>query len=71
MRRVGSSRDTSRREKGAARGATLPSEFVVYPRIAGHGPTPFAGLSQHVELTLVDRVELGSGTVALRYSLVG
>jgi hypothetical protein len=42
-------------------------EFVVHPTIAGHGPTPFAGLSQHVDLKLVDRLELGSGAVALRY----
>ena len=42
-------------------------EFVVHPRIAGHGPTLFAGLSKPVDLKLVDRVELGSGAVALRY----
>jgi hypothetical protein len=27
----------------------------------------FAGLSKHVDLQLVDRVELGSGAVAMRY----
>ena len=42
-------------------------EFVVHPRLAGHGPTLFAGLSRHVDLTLVSRQELGSGAVALRY----
>jgi dihydrofolate reductase len=42
-------------------------EFVVQPRLAGHGPTPFAGLSRYVELKLVDRLELSSGAVALRY----
>jgi riboflavin biosynthesis pyrimidine reductase len=42
-------------------------EFVVHPRIAGHGPTLFAGLSKWVDLKLVDRLELGSGQVALRY----
>ena len=42
-------------------------EFVVHPRLAGHGPTLFAGLSKHVDLRLVSRLELGSGTVALRY----
>ena len=42
-------------------------EFVIHPRIAGHGPTPFAGLSKHVALELVDRLELGSGAVAMRY----
>lgn len=42
-------------------------EFVVQPRIAGHGPTPFAGLARYVELKLVDRIELSSGAMALRY----
>jgi dihydrofolate reductase len=42
-------------------------EFVVHPRVAGHGPTLFAGLSKHVDLKLVSRLELGSGAVALRY----
>ena len=42
-------------------------EFIVHPRIAGHGPTLFAGLSKHVDLKLVRRLELGSGAVAMRY----
>src|ERR671916_1480708 len=42
-------------------------EFVVHPRIAGHGPTPFAGLSTYVDLQLVSRLEFGSGAVAMRY----
>jgi len=42
-------------------------EFVVHPRVAGHGPTLFAGLSKHVDLTLVSRQEFGSGAVAIRY----
>jgi len=42
-------------------------EFVVHPRIAGHGPTLLAGLSTHVDLKLVGRLEFGSGVVALRY----
>jgi len=42
-------------------------EFVVHPRLAGHGPTLFAGLSKHVDLRLVSRVEFGSGAVAMRY----
>ena len=42
-------------------------EFVVHPRLAGHGPTLFAGLSPHVDLQLVSRQEFGSGVVALRY----
>jgi len=42
-------------------------EFVVQPRLAGHGPTLFAGLSQHIDLRLVSRLEFGSGAVAMRY----
>jgi len=42
-------------------------EFIVHPRIIGHGPTLFAGLSKYVDLKLVGRAELGSGAVALRY----
>lgn len=42
-------------------------EFVVHPRLAGRGPTVFAGLSKHVDLKLVDRQEYASGAVALRY----
>ena len=44
-------------------------ELVVHPRIAGHGPTLFAGLSKRVDLKLVSRVEFGSGAVAMRYEL--
>ena len=42
-------------------------EFVVQPRLAGHGPTVFAGLSKHVDLKLVSRLEFASGAVAMRY----
>jgi dihydrofolate reductase len=42
-------------------------EFVVHPRLVGHGPTLFAGLSKHVDLKLVDRLALDSGAVAMRY----
>ena len=42
-------------------------EFIVHPRVAGHGPTLFAGLSKHVDLKLVSRLEFGSGAVAMRY----
>lgn len=42
-------------------------EFLVQPRLAGHGPTLFAGLSKYVDLKLVGRREFGSGAVALRY----
>jgi dihydrofolate reductase len=42
-------------------------EFVVQPRLAGHGPTLFAGLSKPVDLRLVSQLEFGSGAVAMRY----
>jgi dihydrofolate reductase len=42
-------------------------EFVVHPRIAGHGPTLFAGLSTPIDLKLVSRLEFASGAVAMRY----
>jgi dihydrofolate reductase len=62
----------------ATGGVTLPQalaeldlideyEIVVHPRIAGHGRTLFAGLSKHVELKLVSRLEFASGAVAMRY----
>ncbi|PWC03056.1 dihydrofolate reductase family protein [Agromyces badenianii] len=59
-------------------GVTLPTalaelglideyEFVVQPRVAGHGPTLLAGLSKPLSLTLVGREEFSSGAVAMRY----
>ncbi|MGH7726967.1 MAG: dihydrofolate reductase family protein [Candidatus Eiseniibacteriota bacterium] len=42
-------------------------EFVVHPRLAGHGPTLFAGLSRVIDLKLVSRREFASGVVAMRY----
>jgi dihydrofolate reductase len=42
-------------------------EFVVHPRLAGHGPTLFAGLAKHVDLKLVSRLGFRSGAVAMRY----
>lgn len=45
-------------------------EFVVHPRLAGHGPTLFAGLSNYIDLKLVSRLEFGSGAVAMRYKAV-
>jgi len=42
-------------------------EFVVHPRLTGHGPTLFAGLSKWVDLKLVSRLEFRSGAVAMRY----
>ena len=42
-------------------------EFVVHPRVVGHGPTLFSGLSRPLDLRLVSRVEFGSGAVAMNY----
>jgi dihydrofolate reductase len=44
-------------------------ELIVHPRIAGHGPTLFAGLSKRIDLKLVNRLEFGSGAVAMQYEL--
>ena len=43
-------------------------EFVVHPRIVGEGPALFAGLSKPLDLTLVGRLELPSGAVAMRFA---
>ena len=42
-------------------------EFVIHPRLAGHGPSLFGGLTKYVDLKLIDRREFSSGAVALRY----
>ncbi len=42
-------------------------EFVVQPVLAGHGPTLLAGLREPLQLELVGRHELRSGSVALTY----
>ena len=36
-------------------------EFVVLPRLAGHGPTLFAGLSTYIDLKLVSRLSSAQG----------
>lgn len=43
-------------------------EILVHPRLAGHGPWLFAGLSRRVDLRPIGRTELESGVVALRYA---
>src|SRR5690349_5248473 len=42
-------------------------EFVVHPRVAGHGPYLLEGLPTVVDMKLVGRTEYSSGVVALRY----
>src|SRR6185436_8689139 len=44
-------------------------EFLVHPRLAGHGPTLFAGLSKSIDLKLMSRQELKSGAMVMRYEL--
>ena len=46
-------------------------EFVVQPKLAGHGPTLFAGLSKPLDLKLVSRLQFASGAVAMRYEPSG
>lgn len=46
-------------------------EFIVHPALAGHGPTPFAGLTERLDLELIHRQAFDSGAVALRYRPVG
>ena len=41
--------------------------FLVQPVLAGHGPTLLAGLHERIRLEPVDRREVGSGAVAVRY----
>src|SRR3954452_11989300 len=45
----------------AERGLIEEYECVVHPRLAGHGPTLFAGMSKPLDLKLVGRREFGSG----------
>jgi dihydrofolate reductase len=42
-------------------------EFVVHPRVAGHGPRLLDGLSSYIDLELADRIPFASGVVAMRY----
>jgi dihydrofolate reductase len=42
-------------------------EFIVHPKVAGHGPTLFAGLPKHLDLKLVSQFKLNSGAVVMRY----
>jgi dihydrofolate reductase len=42
-------------------------EFVVHPVIAGHGPTLLSGLTETIDLELVDSRDIGSGSIANRY----
>jgi dihydrofolate reductase len=42
-------------------------EFIVQPRLVGHGPTLFAGLSKSVDMKLVGQRAFRSGAVSMRY----
>src|SRR5690554_880364 len=41
--------------------------FLIHPVVAGHGPYLFAGTRERLELKLLERNELSSGVVAVRY----
>ncbi len=41
--------------------------FLVHPRIAGHGPTLFAGLPSPLDMTLKSQRSFASGAIALTY----
>ncbi len=45
-------------------------EFLVHPRVAGHGPTVFAGLPKPVDLKLISRRGFRSGAMVMRYEPV-
>ena len=42
-------------------------EFIVHPRIVGHGPSLFAGLSKYVDLRLIEHHTFKSGAMVMRY----
>ncbi len=42
-------------------------EFIVHPRVVGHGPALLGGLVRSLDLKLVGQQTLKSGAVALRY----
>ncbi|MBX3494359.1 MAG: dihydrofolate reductase family protein [Parvibaculum sp.] len=42
-------------------------QFIVHPRIAGHGPYPFAGLPKTLDLKLTSRKQFASGAAVLNY----
>ncbi len=43
-------------------------EFLIHPRLAGHGPYLAGGLGAYVDLDLVNREQLASGVVVLTYA---
>lgn len=42
-------------------------QFVIQPRIAGHGPTLLSGLPERLDLRLMDRKEFRSGSIVALY----
>ncbi len=51
----------------AERGLIDEYEFIIHPRIAGRGPSLFAGLKSAVDLRLTGRKDFSGGHVALSY----
>ena len=52
----------------AERGLIDEYEFIVHPRVAGHGPALLPGLSRPLDLKPVGREEFASGAVAMRFA---
>jgi dihydrofolate reductase len=42
-------------------------EFIVHPRVVGREPKLFEGLTQHLDLELIDFSKFESGAVAMKY----
>lgn len=51
----------------AALGLIDEYEFILHPRVVGHGPSLLAGLPAHLDLKLIGQHTFGSGAVSLRY----
>jgi hypothetical protein len=66
---MGSRQDCFGRQRINLRGflGNFKIERMVQRRLAGQGPTLFAGLWKHVDVRLVSRLEFGSGAMAMRY----
>ena len=55
----------------ASAGVIDEYEFIVHPRVAGHGPILLAGLPVPLDLRLVNEQPIGDGIVARRYVPAG
>lgn len=44
-------------------------EFLVHPKLAGHGPAPFQGMANPLDLQLMERRNISAGVVSMQYAL--